>query len=148
MLIDLIFLPPIAEVDDSYILQKGQPYRYPPHLAVPSLPIRNSSLSILNSSQTTPRVSSHRSRLLLVSSPRMSLDFSMFEVIRKPLTTSATYNKARRYVSQSNRNLSLPKHRGLSKETHAIWDYPDLPSSTILLKYVPTSTPTPVCLVT
>jgi len=92
VLIDLIFLPPIAEVDDSYILQKGQPYRYPPHLVVPSLPIRNASLSILNSSQTTPRVSSHTSRLLLVSSPCMSLDFSMFEVIRKPLTTSATYN--------------------------------------------------------
>jgi len=100
VLIDLIFLPPIAEVDDSYILQKGQPYRYPPHLAVPSLPIRNASLSILNSSQTTPRVSSHRSRLLLVSSPCMSLDFSMFEVIRKPLTTSATYNK---FPGQPNR---------------------------------------------
>jgi len=37
----------------------------------------------------------------------------------------------------TNNNLTLPKYNKLSKETHAIRNYPDLPSSTMLLKPIP-----------
>jgi len=37
----------------------------------------------------------------------------------------------------TNNNLTLPKCNKFSKEVHAVWNYPDLPSSPVLLKPVP-----------